>query len=59
MHCLAVKADLIPSVVDQGCQPTPAQDQDVYDACDLDPTTDYDEDGDTGNDDDEACAGFP
>jgi hypothetical protein len=31
----------------------------VFDACDLDPTVDYDHDGTANNDDDEACAGFP
>lgn len=31
----------------------------VIAACDLDPGTDFNGDGDNTNDDDEACAGFP
>ncbi len=59
IHCLQVKTDLVGDIVAQSCQSTPDQDQQVFDACDLDPSVDYDGDGTANNDDDEACAGFP
>lgn len=59
IHCLQVKTDLIGDIVAQSCQPTADQNQQVFDACDLDPIVDYDNDGTANNDDDEACAGFP
>lgn len=57
VHCLQVKTDLIGEITN--CQPTAAQNQQVFDACDLDPDVDYDQDGTANNDDDEACAGLP
>jgi len=59
LDCLDVKASLLPAVAANGCQSTPAQDAQVFAACDLDPDVDFDGDGDPANDDDEACAGFP
>jgi hypothetical protein len=59
LACLDVKASLVDDVAANGCTSTPQLDAMVYAACDLDPATDFDADGDPANDDDEACAGFP
>lgn len=58
MDCLATVADIVPAVVDNGCESTTAQDARIYAACDLDPAVDYDGDGDPANDDEQACDGL-
>jgi hypothetical protein len=59
LECLRVKAELIPDVEANECESTEDLDEQVFAACDTDPSTDFDDDGDPTNDDDEACAGFP
>jgi hypothetical protein len=57
--CLDVKTEELQKIADAQCDPAAADEAAVFAACDLDPAVDFDGDGTTDNDDDEACAGFP
>lgn len=57
--CMQKKIDLMPQVVANGCASTAELDGQVAAACDIDPMTDFDGDGNPTNDFSEACAGHP
>ncbi|HSK03817.1 MAG TPA: hypothetical protein VK932_21335 [Kofleriaceae bacterium] len=58
-RCMHVKATEIAKVVAANCNAAAGDAEAIFAACDLDRTVDYDGDDNPGNDDDEACAGFP
>jgi hypothetical protein len=57
--CLDAKVEELEEWIDDDCNEDAVDQDNIVEACDLDPTTDYDGDGTADNDDDEACAGFP
>lgn len=58
-RCMHAKTTEIGKIVAAGCNHMAADANAIFAACDLDPAVDYDGDGNRGNDDDEACAGYP
>lgn len=59
IECMSVKAREIQNILDASCDIAAGSEPAVFAACDLDPAVDFDGDGTTDNDHDEACAGFP
>jgi hypothetical protein len=59
IDCMTVKVRELRKVIAASCNVGAADTGAIFAACDLDPAVDYDGDGQTANDDDEACAGFP
>jgi hypothetical protein len=59
IQCMTVKVRELRKIIAASCDISAADQAAVFAACDLDPATDYDGDGQPANDDDEACAGFP
>jgi hypothetical protein len=58
-RCMHVRATEIAKVVAASCNAAAGNADAIFAACDLDKSVDYDGDDNPGNDDDEACAGFP
>jgi hypothetical protein len=58
-RCMDVRGTELAKVVAASCDHMAGDAEAVFAACDLDPAVDYDGDDNTGNDNDEACAGFP
>ncbi len=58
-RCMDVKTAELGKIVAANCNHTAADANAIFAACDLDKTVDYDGDDNPGNDDKEACAGFP
>lgn len=58
-RCMKVKAIEVAKVVAANCNAAAGNAEAIFDACDLNKSVDYDGDDNPGNDDDEACAGFP
>lgn len=57
LDCMRVKAQVFPAVVAPACEFNAAQRQQIAAACDIDPNSDFDFDGDPADDLDEACQG--
>lgn len=58
-RCMHVKTVEGAKILDASCDLRAASEAAILAECDLNPAADYDGDGTAGNDDDEACAGFP
>lgn len=56
MNVMSTEAD---KMMAPDCDVRAINEDAIFAACDLDPTVDFDQDGDPTNDEDEACAGFP
>jgi hypothetical protein len=59
LACVQVKTDLMAQIVANNCEASAAVAAMISGACDTDDRSDFDGDGDPGNDQTEACAGFP
>jgi hypothetical protein len=57
--CMQAKRREAQKVLDASCDVSAADVEAVLAVCDLDPASDYDDDGVLDNDHDEACAGYP